>query len=168
MQAKIAAIEADGEKRVSRFSITGYSLGGLVSRYLIGSANRLVLRYVHTQGAYSHLRILHSRKFFDSVKPVNFTTFATPHIGLPKYPTWVSKIMASVGPKLLSRTGEQLYCTDSYASTGKPLLQVMADPSVSSPQSDRASYPRISRSGVGQIFYRALSLFQHKSLYGSV
>lgn len=133
VQAKIEAIEKDAKKRVTRFSIAGYSLGGLISRYLIGSASRFILNYDHTQETYSCLRILHSRNFFDAVKPVNFTTFATPHIGLPKYPTWISKIMASVGPKLLSKTGEQFYCIDSYSSTGKPLLQVMADPSASSP-----------------------------------
>lgn len=36
IDARIAAIEKEGAKKVTRFSITGYSLGGLLSRYIIG------------------------------------------------------------------------------------------------------------------------------------
>ena len=47
--------------------------------------------------------------------------------------------MAGVGPKLLSRTGEQFYCVGPYSPSGKPLLQVMVDPSTSSTP-DQPSY----------------------------
>jgi hypothetical protein len=92
---------------VDRFSITGYSLGGLVARYVVG--------------------ILHYRRFFDTVKPVNFTTIATPHLGLLKYPTWFSKISNALGPRLLARSGLQLYAKDRYSGTGRPLVDIMAD-----------------------------------------
>lgn len=63
IDAEIEKIALDGGK-VDRFSIVGYSLGGLVARYAIG--------------------ILHSREpsFFETVKPVNFATFASPAIGM--------------------------------------------------------------------------------------
>lgn len=34
--------------------------------------------------------------------------------------------MSTFGPKLLSRTGEQLYCKDAWDSEGRPLLEVMS------------------------------------------
>ncbi|GBE86549.1 Putative lipase [Sparassis crispa] len=117
----------DGGKKVTRFSITGYSLGGLVARYVVG--------------------ILHQRKFFESVTPVNFNTIATPHIGLPRYRTVLSSILAYLGPKLLSRTGEQFFTTDKWSAQGRPLLEVMADPD--------------------QIFYQALAIFAHVRIYAN-
>lgn len=95
-------------RQVAQFSITGYSLGGLVSRYVIG--------------------ILHQRNFFETVSPVNFNTFATPHLGLPRYPNFFSALATSLGPTFLSRTGEQFFALDKWSSTGRPLLAVMADP----------------------------------------
>jgi len=49
---------------IQYISFVGHSFGGLVSRYAIG--------------------ILYANKFFDNVKPMNFTTFATPHLGTRK------------------------------------------------------------------------------------
>ena len=90
------------------------------------------------------------RGFFDKVTPVNFNTAATPHIGLPRYRTVISGLFAFFGPRLLSRTGEQFYAVrpalvapaehgsyevlsiyqvDKWSQTGRPLLEVMADPS---------------------------------------
>ncbi|KAJ3536957.1 hypothetical protein NM688_g6764 [Phlebia brevispora] len=123
---EVARLEEDG-KKVTRFSVTGYSLGGLIARYLVG--------------------VLHQRKFFDTVEPVNFTTVATPHIGLVRYPTWRSNIFAFLGPRLLSRTGEQFYAVDKWSATGRPLLEVMADPE--------------------RIFYQALTLFPHICFYAN-
>lgn len=124
--AEVKRLEDDG-KKVTRFSVTGYSLGGLVARYLLG--------------------VLHQRKFFDTVEPVNFTTVATPHIGIVQYPTWRSNMFAFLGPRLLSRTGEQFYAVDKWSATGRSLLEVMADP-------DR-------------VFYQALTLFPHKCFYAN-
>lgn len=84
-------------------------MGGLIARYLLG--------------------ILYTRNFFDSVAPVNFTTFATPHVGIPRYPGFLSSVVSTAGPRMLSVTGEQFFHTDSWSNTGRPLLSVMADPS---------------------------------------
>jgi len=122
-------VEKIGEEglKVTRLSISGYSMGGLIGRYLVG--------------------ILLQRKFFDDVTPVNFNTFATPHIGLPRYPNIVSAISSSIGPRFLSRTGEQFFVSDKWSSTGRPLLEVMADPQ--------------------HIFYRALSMFPNITIYAN-
>lgn len=99
---------AEDGKTITRFSITGYSFGGLVARYLVG--------------------VLHQRKFFETVTPVNFTTVATLHIGLVRYPTFRSSLFAYLGPRLLSRTGKQFYTEDQWSANGRPLLEVMTDP----------------------------------------
>lgn len=122
---RIQDLESNG-KEVTRFSVTGYSFGGLVGRYLIG--------------------ILYQRGFFETVTPVNFHTIATPHLGVPHFPNIFSALLSSWGPRL-SRTAEQFYCVDKYGQTGKPLLQVMADRE--------------------RIFYRALALFPHITLYAN-
>ncbi|TFY78157.1 hypothetical protein EWM64_g5855 [Hericium alpestre] len=123
---EISKIKAEG-KNVTRFSITGYSLGGLVARYVVG--------------------ILHQRKLFDTITPVNFNTIATPHIGLLRYPSFMSKLFSMLGPRLLSRTGEQFYGVDKWSAGGRPLLEVMADPE--------------------RIFYQALASFQHICIYAN-
>ena len=89
--------------------MTGYSLGGLISRYVVGCVDlealglhRIVLLIVQKS-------ILHQRGFFENVIPINFNTVATPHIGLLRYRGFMSKVFAYFGPKLLSRTGEQFY-----------------------------------------------------------
>ena len=84
-------------------------MGGLIARYLLG--------------------ILHTRNFFDTIAPVNFTTIATPHVGIPRYPSFMSSIASKLGPRMLSRSGEQFFHADSWSVTGRPLLIVMADPS---------------------------------------
>ncbi|KAH9962616.1 DUF676-domain-containing protein [Russula dissimulans] len=114
-------------KTVTRFSITGYSVGGLVARYVVG--------------------ILHQRKFFATVTPVNFNAIATPHIGLLAYPSFFSRLGSLIGPKLLSRTGKQLYGADKWSNTGKALLEAMADPE--------------------RLFFNGLKLFPHIRIYAN-
>ncbi|KIO24698.1 hypothetical protein M407DRAFT_25944 [Tulasnella calospora MUT 4182] len=112
---RIAVIETPGanpRKKVTRFSIFGYSLGGLLSRYAVG--------------------ILYSTGFFDDgkVKPVNFATIATPNLGLLKYGTFLSSVQHTFGPIFLSRTGKHFYAKDADewgAGEGKPLLEVMSE-----------------------------------------
>ncbi len=57
----IEELEKQGSA-IKKISIVGYSLGGLVARYTIG--------------------LLYSKGWFERMKPVNFTTFATPHLGV--------------------------------------------------------------------------------------
>lgn len=82
-------------------------MGGLIGRYLLG--------------------ILHTRNFFDTIAPVNFTTFATPHVGIPRYPGFMSSVASKAGPRMLSKSGEQFFHADSWSGTGRSLLAVMAD-----------------------------------------
>jgi triacylglycerol esterase/lipase EstA (alpha/beta hydrolase family) len=98
----------DEQQTVTKFSVVGYSLGGLVARYLVG--------------------ILHQRKFFEKVAPMNFCTVATPHIGLIRDRSTRWRIFSYLGPRLLSRTGEQFFAVDQWASSGRPLVEVLADP----------------------------------------
>lgn len=96
-------------RRVTRFSIVGYSLGGLIARYVVG--------------------VLESRSpsLFETVEAVNFTTFASPAIGIPRFPSFVSRATSYLGARILSNTGQQIYVEDDYLN-GKPLLELMAQP----------------------------------------
>ncbi|KAF7424693.1 hypothetical protein PC9H_010004 [Pleurotus ostreatus] len=125
IDAEVRDITAGGG-RVTRLSVTGYSLGGLIARYVVG--------------------ILHQRGFFHDVEPINFNTIATPHIGMPRYASLLSALMAACA-KHLSRTGEQLFCLDTWSTTGRSLLDVMADPD--------------------HIFYKALASFRHVRIYAN-
>ncbi|KZT55843.1 DUF676-domain-containing protein [Calocera cornea HHB12733] len=120
-------LEEGGKKKVVKVSIVGYSLGGLIARYVIG--------------------ILQTQNFFDRVTPSAFYTFAAPHIGLPRYPSFYSSLTYTLGPRWLSRTGEQFYAIDSWGSTGRPLLEIMADPE--------------------GVFYRGLERFGRRCLYAN-
>lgn len=90
--------------------------------------------------------VLQQRGFFDTVTPVNFNTFATPHIGLPRYPSIMSSLFSSLGPKLLSRTGEQFYCVDRWSATGRPLIEVMADPGMHTRPHSPGMFSKYNRS----------------------
>ena len=79
-------MEEDGRQKVTKFSAVGYSLGGLVARYMLG--------------------VLHQRELFNTVTPCNFCTVATPHIGLIRSAGFRSRMFAFLGPRLLSRNGE--------------------------------------------------------------
>ncbi|KZP01830.1 DUF676-domain-containing protein [Calocera viscosa TUFC12733] len=123
----VGKVEEGGERKVDKVSIVGYSLGGLIARYVIG--------------------ILQNQGFFDRVEPCNFYTFATPHIGLPRYPSFYSSVAYTLGPRWLSRTGEQFYCIDAWGTTGRPLLEIMADSE--------------------GVFYQGLERFKRRCLYAN-
>lgn len=128
---------------------SSYSLGGLVARYVLG--------------------LLDSRtpSFFSHTQPKNFTTFASPWIGIPAYDSFWSRTFRYLGGRLLSRTGRQLYERDRFlpvrfadgvdkkGARGKkekveaaPLLRVMADPRYS--------------------FYRALRKFERIVVFANM
>ncbi|BGP28361.1 hypothetical protein JCM10296v2_000093 [Rhodotorula toruloides] len=146
---EVRRLEREGAK-VERFSIVGYSLGGLVARYVLG--------------------LLDSRtpSFFSRTQPKNFTTFASPWIGIPAYDSFWSRTFRYLGGRLLSRTGRQLYERDRFLPSqfardkaGKqdalktkekieaaPLLKVMADPRYS--------------------FYKALRKFDRVDVFANI
>lgn len=139
---KTADLQKEG-RTVTRFSVMGYSLGGLIARYVVGCVH-LSLLFVYDLIGFS---ILHQSKFFETVQPVNFNTMATPHIGIPKFRSTFSSISAFLGPKLLSRSGEQFFCVDKWSPRGRPLVEVLADPD--------------------HIFYQALLLFPNIRIYAN-
>ena len=117
------------DKRVEKISLFGYSLGGLIARYVVG--------------------LLYSKGTFDKIEPVNFTTFATPHLGV-RTPVigWRNNLWNAIGGRALSVSGQQMFLIDNFRKTGRPLLAVMADSS--------------------SIFIRGLNTFKSKSLYANI
>lgn len=60
-----------------------------------------------------------------------FVTFATLHLGVRRETTSTfAKMYNFVTGRILSRTGEQLQLLDSFEDDGRPLLSVLADPSM--------------------------------------
>ncbi|KAL1297289.1 hypothetical protein AAFC00_004844 [Neodothiora populina] len=128
IEKKIEDLEEEGHD-IKKISIIGYSLGGLVARYAIG--------------------LLYSNNLFDTIQPVNFTTFATPHLGVRTPSVGPHSYLWNIlGARTLSTSGNQLFTVDSFRDTGRPLLSVMADPN--------------------SIFLKALSQFKHRSLYCNI
>lgn len=114
---------------ITRISMVGYSLGGLVARYSIG--------------------LLYKNGVFDEVEPVNFTTFATPHLGVRSPTTGTFSYLFNVlGPRTLSASGQQMFLSDTFQDTGRPLLSLLAEPN--------------------SIFMKGLALFKNKSVYANV
>ncbi|KAH7068208.1 lipase/serine esteras-like protein [Paraphoma chrysanthemicola] len=120
---------AENGHSIKKISVIGYSLGGLIARFAIG--------------------LLYSRGVFDRIQPVNFTTFATPHLGV-RTPLrgYHSHIWNVLGARTLSMSGRQLFGIDKFRDTGRSLLSVLADPD--------------------SIFIKGLAQFQHRSLYANV
>ncbi|KAF2748576.1 DUF676-domain-containing protein [Sporormia fimetaria CBS 119925] len=128
IEEKLEELEKRGQN-INRMSVIGYSLGGLVARYAIG--------------------LLYHKGIFERIQPVNFTTFATPHLGVRTPLTGTTNYIWNVlGPRTLSASGKQLFMVDKFRETGRPLLAVLADPE--------------------HVFIRALAQFRHRSLYANV
>jgi Putative serine esterase (DUF676) len=115
--------------QIKKLSMMGYSLGGLVARYALG--------------------LLHSRGWFERIRPVNFTTFASPHLGV-RSPLrgYANHIWNVLGARTLCMSGRQLFMIDKFRDTGRPLLSVLADPN--------------------SIFIHALKKFENRSLYANI
>ncbi|KAK0835804.1 hypothetical protein LTR91_002824 [Friedmanniomyces endolithicus] len=127
IERKIEELRAAGSK-LSKISVAGYSLGGLVARYTVG--------------------LLYKNGVFDTLQPMNFTTFATPHLGVrtPRL-GYRAQTWNFLGSRTLSTSGQQMFLVDDFRGSGRPLLAVLADPS--------------------SIFVRGLSQFKRKSVYAN-
>lgn len=79
----------------------------------------------------------------------NFTTFATPHLGV-RTPIrgYTSHVWNVLGARTLSASGRQLFAIDKFRDTDRPILSVLADPDA--------------------IFIKALAQFKNRSLYANV
>ncbi|AMD22981.1 HHR212Cp [Eremothecium sinecaudum] len=89
-----------GIEKFDRISFIGYSMGGLVSRFMIG------------------VMFSECREIFRHLKPTIYMTFATPHLGVqyyfPKDRTHPAKkaalsFMDIIGPHLSGQSGRQLF-----------------------------------------------------------
>lgn len=121
-------LEREG-KQIRKLSIVGYSLGGLVARYAIG--------------------LLYSRGWFSKLEPTNFTTFATPHLGVRSPGSgFGGRFFNLFGSRTLSTSGRQLFIIDTFRDTKRPILSILADPS--------------------SIFIQALSKFKNRVLYSNI
>jgi hypothetical protein len=127
IEQRIRELEQTGAK-ISKISMVGYSMGGLVSRYAVG--------------------LLYKNGLFKTVEPVNFTTFATPHIGIrtPKR-GWRANLWNTMGSRTLSTSGQQMFLMDTFRDSGRPLLSILADQK--------------------SIFMRGLRMFKSKILYAN-
>lgn len=90
---------------IDKISFIGYSLGGLITRYVVGE--------------------LYGVGFFETIKPVFFTTFATPHMGTRFFSTYgcYSSIMNFLGSNFLGQSGRDLFIKDGKDS----MLYKLAD-----------------------------------------
>ncbi|KAI1820418.1 putative serine esterase-domain-containing protein [Xylaria intraflava] len=128
IEEEIESVRVKGGK-ITKLSLVGYSLGGLVARYAVG--------------------LLYAKGVLDQVQPVNFTTFATPHLGV-RTPLrgWYNDVWNKIGANVLSQSGRQLFIVDEFRDTGRPLLSIIADPD--------------------SIFIMGLKKFQRRTLYANV
>jgi Putative serine esterase (DUF676) len=102
---------------IKKFSLVGYSLG--ISRFILQvlMAGGLISRYV--------IGLLYARGAFEKMQPINFTTFATPHLGIRHINSGVLRNLANLlGPRLLSSSGRQMFIADHIS---RPLLLRMSE-----------------------------------------
>ncbi|KAL3482377.1 putative serine esterase-domain-containing protein [Aspergillus californicus] len=124
----INKLSTNGHK-IRKLSVVGYSLGGLIARYALG--------------------LLYAQGFFEEIEPVNFTTFASPHLGVRAPVRGAQNLVFNgLGSRTISISGKQLFLTDTFRDSGKPLLSVLADSN--------------------SIFIQGLAKFKHRSVYGNV
>ncbi|ENH67654.1 hypothetical protein FOQG_15166 [Fusarium oxysporum f. sp. raphani 54005] len=128
IEDKLRNIEEQGGK-ITKLSIAGYSLGGLVSRYAVG--------------------LLYAKGILDDLECMNFTTFASPHLGVrTPLKGWLNNIWNVLGARTLSMSGRQLFTIDKFRDTNRPLLAVLADPD--------------------SIFMSGLKKFKRRTLYTNI
>lgn len=101
---EIETLKHKSNYQVTDLSIVGYSLGGLISRYLVG--------------------ILEDIGFFQFVHPRFFSTFATPHVGIEFFKDNFFDHTANIlGRYLFGKSGRQMFMADK-----EQILMQMADP----------------------------------------
>lgn len=93
--------------------------------------------------------LLDQKRYFEYIQPVNFTTFASPHLGV-RTPLigYQNQLWNVLGARTLSASGRQLFLVDNFRSTGRSLLSVLADPE--------------------SIFIHALTKFKNRILYTNI
>lgn len=119
---EIETLSAKENLKVVKISFVGYSLGGLVSRYAVG--------------------ILLDLGVFDSIAPIFFCTFATPHVGVHfTKGRLIDHILNFLGQYAFGYTGQELFLASN-------LLGEMAQPKLR--------------------YYRGLELFEERLLMANI
>ncbi|XP_047075320.1 putative lipase YDR444W isoform X1 [Lolium rigidum] len=147
-----------------KISFIAHSLGGLFARYAISILYSLKAEETRsstnamptTEGSEMSL-LTPGLGTIAGLKPINFITLATPHLGvrgknqLPFLQglSVLEKLAAPLAPFIVGRTGAQLFLTDGEPSK-PPLLLIMT-----SDQEDKK-------------FMSALAAFKNRSLYANV
>ncbi|KAH3661873.1 hypothetical protein OGAPHI_006052 [Ogataea philodendri] len=92
---EIETLKSDRNVTITKISVVGYSLGGLIARYCIGK--------------------LYEVEFFDTIEPVLFSTFATPHLGIRFFKTsrFLDRLMNFLGSRLVGQSGRDLFIHNS-------------------------------------------------------
>lgn len=90
----IKLLKDEHEIVISQISFIGYSLGGLICRYIIGE--------------------LYESDFFNNIKPGIFSSIATPHLGCTFYNN-STRFLNFLGSHFLGQTGRDLFLVDGKA-----------------------------------------------------
>lgn len=131
-------LEQSSSDKITKFSMVGYSLGGLISRYALG--------------------MLYKSQFFKrrDIELLNFTTFCTPHVGvLAPGRNFAVRVFNTTVPWLLGNSGKQMFLKDCVSNhgldgtdEGLPLIYLMSLET--------------------SVFYKALQGFKYKCLYANI
>ncbi|KAJ3224809.1 hypothetical protein HDU81_008333 [Chytriomyces hyalinus] len=132
---------------VTHISFVGYSLGGLILRYAIG------VLYAHgvfqLEGDENSPLITPTDLPFKQVIPVNFVTFASPHVGaVRETKSAFNTVFHSVGSVIIARSGAQMLLRDRSSFEKRRIVNVMADPRLP--------------------FWKGLKAFKRRALYGNL
>ncbi|PWY98204.1 DUF676-domain-containing protein [Testicularia cyperi] len=128
---EVLRLETEEGATVTRFSIIGYSLGGLIARYTVGSLYSAGFFASASDSKTSSTTLetptdapsssatstaaedsANVLAFKSRPKPVSFSTLATPHLGVAAGKSSFSKFAKYVGSNMLGRSGRQLYLAD--------------------------------------------------------
>jgi hypothetical protein len=112
-------------------------LGGLISQYVVG--------------------LMYHRRMFKTIQPVNFATFASPHLGTRRINSgFLNSIMNLLASILLGSSGRQMFIADRGR---EPLLLRMAK---------KGNFPPQCVTDPDSIFIRGLAMFKTRTAYANI
>ncbi|SCU77683.1 LADA_0A01684g1_1 [Lachancea dasiensis] len=96
-------IDTFPKNEITKISFVGYSMGGLIARFIIGKM------------------FTECHELFQNIEPQLFVTFATPHLGVhfflrqhrSGHHRAISRLLSTLGTTVLGRTGRQLFIQDN-------------------------------------------------------
>jgi hypothetical protein len=113
-----------------------------------------------------------------NLKPVNYVSFASPHLGTRNGVTWFTENVMSRLP-FISKTTDQFFLRDAAENWRKTQYQIattkeeITGPSALSPSPSSSSSPRhipllFEMALEGSVWYKAFALFQQRLIYTNV